>query len=133
MNGTERAFAMILETLKRAGLLEDYRFESVTLRLPDHPSYTPDFMLTWPDCIEFAEIKGSYVRDHGRLRYRVAVDLYPEFLWSFREARYTCRKVVGWKVETSTDEGDRVAVELDRMRGGRSISGPVVVAGGPPG
>ncbi|MBU2051554.1 MAG: hypothetical protein KKH61_21600 [Gammaproteobacteria bacterium] len=109
---------MMLETLKRAGLLEDYRYESVTLRLPDHPSYTPDFMITWPDCIEFAEIKGGYVRDHGRLRYRVAVDLYPEFLWSFREARYDRRRVAGWKVEVSDGEGDRVALELGRLTGG---------------
>ena len=78
MNKTEAAYAGQLELLKRLGEIVDYRFEAVKLRLAEKTFYTPDFLVTTVDEIQFHEVKGFW-RDDARVKIKVAAAQYPEF------------------------------------------------------
>jgi len=78
MNMTEAAYADRLEILKLAGDIVDYRFEAVKLRLAEKTFYTPDFLVTTLDEIQFHEVKGFW-RDDARVKIKVAAAQYPEF------------------------------------------------------
>jgi len=78
MNKTEAAYEFQLELLKRAGEIVRYRFEAVKLRLADKTFYTPDFMVTTNDQIQFHEVKG-FLREDANVKFKVAAEQYPEF------------------------------------------------------
>lgn len=79
MNGTEGAFASVLEMQKETGEIISYKFESVKLRLADNTYYTPDFMVIGKDgYVIFYEVKGFW-RDDARVKIKVASEMYPEF------------------------------------------------------
>jgi len=59
MNKGERAYASHLDTLKAAGKIADWRYESLTLKLAPDTRFTPDFAVLMPDGeIVLHEIKG---------------------------------------------------------------------------
>lgn len=79
MNKTEAAFASeVLEPLKWAGKLKDYKYESIKLRLASGAWYTPDF-----DCyridgwLMFYEVKG-FIREASLVRIKVAAEQHPQ-------------------------------------------------------
>jgi hypothetical protein len=79
MNGTERARAIVLEARRRDGLIRDWRFESVTLKLAPDCRYTPDFWIVENDgSVTVEETKGHW-RDDAKVKIRVAARLFPEF------------------------------------------------------
>lgn len=77
MNKTEAAYAAYLELQKKAGLIADYRFEAVKLRLADKTFYTPDFVVLAPDgTLEMHEVKGFWEED-ARVKIKVAAAQFP--------------------------------------------------------
>ena len=77
MNKTEAAYAAYLDGLKKDGLIADYRFEAVKLRLADNTFYTPDFMVIATNgTIELHEVKGFW-EDDARVKIKVAAAEFP--------------------------------------------------------
>ncbi len=84
MNGTEAKYAADLEARKRAGEVEDYWFEAVTLKIADACRYTPDFLVQLPDgTIEAHEVKGFW-QDDARVKIKVAAEKFPFVFRAFR-------------------------------------------------
>ena len=80
MNKTEELYAAKLGVMKHCGEIQDYRFEAMKLRLTKLTFYTPDFMVTRDDQIEFHEVKGFWEED-ARVKIKMAAEIYPEFLF----------------------------------------------------
>jgi hypothetical protein len=80
MNGHEQKYADILERLKLAGEIQDYKFGSVKFKLADMTTYTPDFFVTTNECFECHEVKG-FLRDDAAVKFKVAAAAYPWFRW----------------------------------------------------
>ena len=77
MNKTEAAYAAYLDSLKKDGVIADYRFEAVKLRLAEKTFYTPDFMVLMPDfSFEMHEVKGFW-EDDARVKIKVAAAQFP--------------------------------------------------------
>jgi hypothetical protein len=80
MNKTESAYANVLELRKKAGEVKRWVFEPIKFRLADKTYYTPDFMVTFDDHIEFHEVKGFW-EDDARVKIKVVAEIFPEFLF----------------------------------------------------
>ena len=97
MNKTEAEYAGMLEARKRAGELAHYSFESIKVRLADNTFYTPDFLVMLANGeLELHEVKGAFVMDDARLKFKVVAEHFPaRLVWA--------QKVKGgaWKVEVS--------------------------------
>lgn len=77
MNKLEAAYAAHLQALRLAGLICDYAFEPIKLRLADRTFYTPDFAVIMPDLtLEFHETKGFWEED-ARVKIKVAAEQHP--------------------------------------------------------
>jgi hypothetical protein len=80
MNGTERAFSVVLETWRLAGEILRWDFEPEKLRLADNTFYTPDFrVITCEERVVFYEVKGSlqYIQDDAMVKIKVAGETHP--------------------------------------------------------
>lgn len=80
MNNLEKSYQQLLEHRKLAGEIVAYRYEAIKFRLADKTFYTPDFMVTFEDRIEFHETKG-FMREDANVKLKVVADLFPEFLF----------------------------------------------------
>jgi hypothetical protein len=78
MNKLETSYRDYLDGLKLSGDILDYVYEGVTFRLAVRTTYTPDFLVIRPDCIEIHEVKGFW-RDDGRVKWKTAAAKYPWF------------------------------------------------------
>ncbi len=79
MNKLEKARAIVLEAMKRAGKIQSWRYEKLTLKLADDCRYTPDFVVVENDfSITLEETKGFW-RDDAKVKIRVAATQFPEF------------------------------------------------------
>jgi hypothetical protein len=87
MNDTEARYATILEEQKTAGLVLDYDFEKIKLKLADNTFYTPDFTVTTPDEVQFHEVKGFW-EDDARVKIKVAASQF----WQFAFYAVTLKK-----------------------------------------
>ena len=77
MNKTEAAYAAYLDGLKKDGLIADYKFEALKLRLADNTFYTPDFVVIATNgTIELHEVKGFW-EDDARVKIKVAAAEFP--------------------------------------------------------
>lgn len=77
MNRLESDYAAYLQSLKFSGLICDYAFESIKLRLADRTFYTPDFAVITSDLtLEFHEVKGFWEED-ARVKIKVAAEQHP--------------------------------------------------------
>lgn len=77
MNGAEKAYAQQLDFRQKAGEILFWRYESVTLKLADRTTYTPDFLeVDREGYITFAEVKG-FLRDDAAAKFKIAAKLYP--------------------------------------------------------
>lgn len=81
MNKTEANYALQLAALKQTGEIYHYGFEEVTLKLADGTRYTPDFFVvrkveminfTTHWLFEFHEIKGGYIWEDAKLKFKWA-------------------------------------------------------------
>jgi len=94
MNKLERSYSQQLDLLRLAGDLQAWRYESITLRLADRCSYTPDFAVVMASGeIEFHETKG-FMRDDALVKLKVAARTFPWF--TFRLVR---REKGAWQIE----------------------------------
>lgn len=88
-----------LETMKRAGLIRDCKYNAVTLLLADRCRYTPDFLIEHLDGrLELEETKGFW-RDDARVKIKVAARLYPMFTFTALRLRKQ-RDGGGWMKES---------------------------------
>lgn len=90
MNKTEARYALYLEGLRRQGIVDQYWYEGIKLKLADNTQYIPDFMVMMAESnvLEIHEIKGAtknkvtgktvpWVEDHALIKIKVAADKYP--------------------------------------------------------
>jgi hypothetical protein len=93
MNKTEAAYAHELELQRRAGMIQWFAFEGVTLKIAHDCRYTPDFLVMMADdTLEAREVKGFW-RDDARVKIKVAAAKFP-----FKFSAITKSKG-GWQVE----------------------------------
>lgn len=94
MNGLEKAWSLHLAEQKHAGLIVDWWFEPMSIRLGRPAcSYKPDFMVITSDgYVEFHETKG-YMEAAANIRIKVAADKFPQFV--FRLIRKKTKKQGG--------------------------------------
>lgn len=77
MNGTERAYSLLLSRRRDAGEISEYFFEDIKLKLGKACFYTPDFMVIRTDGrIEMHEVKGFWM-DDARVKIKAAADKFP--------------------------------------------------------
>jgi hypothetical protein len=88
MNGTERAYALLLKARQQAGEVLWFKFEGITLKLADDTRYTPDFLVMMADrTLECHETKG-FMREDAHVKIKVAAATFP---FKFRLIRYKRR------------------------------------------
>lgn len=88
----EERYAAELEVRKRSGDIRDWKYEAVTLVIGDDGArkarYTPDFLVEhMVGYLECVEVKGPYCREAAKVRFKVAVERYPGFVWTWAEWR----------------------------------------------
>ena len=96
MNKTEAEYARMLDAAQKAGEIQFWRFEAVKVRLADATFYTPDFLvLNAAGELELHEVKGVFVMDDARVKFKVCAEHFPaRLVWA--------QKLKGgaWSVET---------------------------------
>lgn len=75
MNKLESAYASHLEGLRKAGIIQEWQYEPMALRLAERCTYTPDFAVVYPDHIELHECKGFW-RDDARVKWKTAAERF---------------------------------------------------------
>lgn len=77
MNQTESKYANHLESLKIAGEVAWYAFDSMKFRLADKTFYSPDFIVMKSTGeLEAHEVKGHW-EDDARVKIKVAAGMFP--------------------------------------------------------
>lgn len=77
MNKTEARYAMKLRAFVSSGLVKEFAYEAVKLRIGEACFYTPDFMvINVDDVVEFHEVKGFW-RDDARVKIKAAAEKFP--------------------------------------------------------
>ena len=100
MNKWETEYAAELENQKRAGLITDWKFEAIKLRLADTAYYKPDFLvISVTGQPEYHEVKGHW-REAALVRFKVAADLYPWWLF-FAVRKRKVSEGGGWAIVKS--------------------------------
>ena len=95
MNKWELEYSQVLDLEKRAGLIYDYAFEAVKLKLAPHTYYLPDFLVIGAAmCIEIREVKG-FMREDANVKLKCAAEKFPWF--TFVLVRKSVKD--GWKTE----------------------------------
>lgn len=93
MNKTEKARAVELEAMKRAGQIAAWWYEALTLKLADDCRYTPDFLIQESDgSLRLEETKGFW-RDDAKVKTKTCVQRFPFPLRVLRKTK------TGWEVE----------------------------------
>ena len=95
MNNTEKAYAEILEIKKNQGEIVRYKFEKLKFKLAEKTFFTPDFYVVYPGHIEIHEIKGGMIYDDAKAKFKIAADLFPEFVWKMWQLK---NKTTGWQL-----------------------------------
>lgn len=97
MNSLERAYADELTLRQAAGLIREWRFEPLKLRLAPATYYSPDFLVILSDdTVEIHEVKGRW-EDDARVKIKVAATLNPWF--RFVAVTKRPKRDGGWSVE----------------------------------
>ena len=87
MNQTESEYAGILQVRKIRGEIQEWRFESTTLRLADRTTYTPDFEILHNDgSKEFVDVKGGGpISDTSKVKIKCCAERFWEFSFSIQQ------------------------------------------------
>lgn len=89
----ESAYARYLDAQVAAGAVLRWHYEPIKFILAPKTTYSPDFMILYPDgMLEFVEIKG-FRREDALVKYKLAAARHPEFSWRMVERA----KDGGWK------------------------------------
>lgn len=80
---TEARYVQFLDLEVRAGNVIRWLYEPLRLEIGPGARYTPDFAVWRPGCNlpELHEVKGGFVREAARVRFRAAVRAWPGFRW----------------------------------------------------
>ena len=80
---TEEKYAQILDLEVKAGNVTRWLYEPLRLEIGPGAHYTPDFAVWRPGSAypEMHEVKGGFVREAARVRFRAAVRAWPCFRW----------------------------------------------------
>lgn len=98
-NKSEKMYMDLLDAQIASGEIIRWRFESLTFRLADKTTYCVDFIILYPDGhVECHETKGHSFRE-GRLKFKMAAELWPEFIWKYVKVKYVAGKPVVSHVE----------------------------------
>lgn len=86
MNKTEAAYSDHLDALEAAGVITEWWFEQIKLRVAyDACWITLDFMVQLPDgTIEFHDVKGGPTMEDATVKQKVIVDKFPFRLFEVR-------------------------------------------------
>jgi len=95
MNKTESRMNNLLKSLQITGSIKDFSYEDITFRLAEKMRYTPDFRIIYPDGrIKFIEVKGAYITERGDLKFKFAIEKYPEYIWEMWQWKDNHWKVI---------------------------------------
>lgn len=95
MNKTETRMNNLLRSLKTANQIKDFSYEDITFRLAEKMRYTPDFRIIYPDGkIKFIEVKGGFITERGDLKFKFAMEKYPEYIWEMWQWKDNTWKVI---------------------------------------
>jgi len=107
MNVGERKYSHVLQLLKLAGEIQDWKFEPMKLDIGPSGGrcgYTPDFMvIALDDTIELHEVKGRTVKkgkskawceEDAKVKIKAAANIYP-----FKFVMVWPKLAGGWDVE----------------------------------
>ena len=89
-SGDEKRYAEYLDLLYHAGEILDWFYEPCKWKMADKTYYVPDFLVIYPDRIEFVEVKGyekGRFGEKGVLKFKAIADKFPYFAW----------KLVSWR------------------------------------
>ena len=78
MNKDEQIYAAHLQRQLNHGLILDFKFEAINLKLAKRTWYRPDFLVVTAHNFEFHEVKGVW-RDDARVKIKVAAKEFSHF------------------------------------------------------
>ena len=82
LNKTEARYAAELDYLIRKGVVVEWRFEAIKLRLAKKCFFCPDFFVRFSNGrLRFVEIKG-FLRDDASIKFKLAREQYAWAEWS---------------------------------------------------
>jgi hypothetical protein len=107
-NKLEASYEAHLELLKRAGEIDDYKFEGVKLRLADNTFFTPDFIVFTKDgfvelhdtkgtttkTLKKGKVKAPWCEEDAKLKMKVIAEAWPfKMLMVFKTSE-------GWQTQS---------------------------------
>ncbi|HYD58940.1 MAG TPA: hypothetical protein VEC35_01200 [Noviherbaspirillum sp.] len=99
MNKTEREYSDKLEAQKAQGLIIDYKFHALRVRLADNTYYEPDFLVLHADMtVGIHETKGGFTTDKGQMKIKLCAEVLPWFRF-FKCIKLPAKQGGGWKIE----------------------------------
>lgn len=99
MNKTEEAYSRHLEQQKQAGLVLDWKFHPMRIRLADNTFYEVDFLVLHSDMrIAIHETKGGFTTDKGQMKIKVCAEVLPWFVM-IKATKLPAKLGGGWKLE----------------------------------
>nr|DAH83235.1 MAG TPA: Endonuclease [Caudoviricetes sp.] len=98
MNKTEQAYAALLDEQKRQGLILDYRFHAIRVRLADNTFYEVDFLVIDAGLgLAIHEVKGGFTTDKGQLKIKLCAEALP-WLRCIKVTKQTAKQGGGWEM-----------------------------------
>jgi len=96
MNKTERAYSVLLEEEMRQGLVIDWKFHPMRVRLADNTFYEVDFLVLHDDMrLAIHETKGGYTTDKGQMKIKLCAEVLPYFR-VVKATKLPMKKGGGW-------------------------------------
>ncbi len=98
-NKTEQAYADLLDLQKHQGLIIDWKFHPMNVRLAKNTFYEVDFLvLTSSLVVEIHETKGTFVTEKGQMKIKLCAEALPWFVFK-KITRLPEKQGGGWAIE----------------------------------
>lgn len=80
MNGTEKAYADLLERQRLEGSVISWKFHPMNIRLADSTYYEVDFLVLHDDMtLAIHETKGGFTSEKGQMKIKLVAEVMPYF------------------------------------------------------
>ncbi len=80
MNGTEQAYADLLERQRVEGSVVSWKFHPMNIRLTDNTYYEVDFLVLHDDMtLAIHETKGGFTSEKGQMKIKLVAEVMPYF------------------------------------------------------
>ena len=101
MNKLEARYANHLELLLKAGEILHWEYEPFALRLGYRCTYSPDFLVVYPNRVECHETKGGFAREDSIVKFKTAAERFwwMRFVMVFWKNRQWEMKAYGIEAE----------------------------------